>query len=651
MSDPIKQRIGAHDTGFWDASNPINADKKPIASGLSVDAAIAKAKEHDGAELIVVDSEGKASVHSLSVEDSFWDENKKVLLSELDRDPALKVNSAKTPLAIDNNIAIAFSSQAAFLVDEKNKSTYLGDDVDQTTAAVKLVDSDKFLNQPTQSKVDAAYAIARDAGDERHVDRSLGNQVLNHLQRDYRQTDSAQHDIAFLKDGAVKTQIESLTGELNTLAGQESERVTDLRTELADRTAKYQKDLPQPTAARDKALTAWTTANQQETQKVDAAAHQLREARMPGVYQLEQDLNKSQENSQQLGQTLKTAVTYRSSAESRLRELEQLPVSAENHLRQAGQLEANNRNLYIQVQTYTVVTLNSVRSEIRQTERDLSQTRYALQEERNKPERPTSGGSNDPYGKDPFAEGGNNVGTNDPYGKDPFAGGGNGSGSNYRDSQRINSLASRASLLSSEYDDLSSRERSLEVVNSRLAFTQDIDQISLLFYDLDSIDRLALNQYKQRKDQNETGIRNHKRTAANEQNQYRQEIGGARRNLAERVSTEETARARFGQAESQVANVDDQLTHLKENPRPDSHAGVKPFAVAHQQAVVHKEASVGPKAALTAKRDATQSVVDTINGDYRGDKQSLDNQIANVQQSLGSEARGKIDQTRSQISR
>lgn len=37
-------------------------------------------------------------------------------------------------------------------------------------------------------------------------------------------------------------------------------------------------------------------------------------------------------------------------------------------------------------------------------------------------------GSNDPYGKDPFANGGNNnhnnVGSNDPYGKDPFANGG-----------------------------------------------------------------------------------------------------------------------------------------------------------------------------------------------------------------------------------
>ncbi|MGV2481876.1 UNVERIFIED_CONTAM: hypothetical protein IGO34_34340, partial [Salmonella enterica subsp. enterica serovar Weltevreden] len=57
--------IGSHDKGIWDASNPINANKTPSASGLNVQEALDKAKQSKGADLVVVKSDGKASVHPL----------------------------------------------------------------------------------------------------------------------------------------------------------------------------------------------------------------------------------------------------------------------------------------------------------------------------------------------------------------------------------------------------------------------------------------------------------------------------------------------------------------------------------------------------------------------------------------------------------
>src|SRR5690606_24429133 len=134
-----------------------------------------------------------------------------------------------------------------------------------------------------------------------------------------------------------------------------------------------------------------------------------------------------------------------------------------------------------------------------------------------------------------------------------------------------------------------------------------------LFYNLNPVDRMALSQYKTRKDNNEQQIRSHKQTAANEQSRYQREIGGAQRNLANATSSEESARSRFGQAETQVATVEGNLREIKQNPRPDSHAQVKPSATAHERAVAHKEATVGPEAPLTRKRDQTQAVVDGLN--------------------------------------
>jgi chromosome segregation ATPase len=635
-------KAGSHDKGFWDASNPIKANKTPLASGLSVEQAMAKAKANPGAELVVVNSEGKASVHSLSVEDTFWNENKKILISELDRDPAQKQNVSKTPLAIDDLVAQSLFGQGAFLVDEENKSTFLGNDVDQTTDAVKLKDAEQFLTRPTADRVDAAYAIAKDAGNERHVDKKLATQVLDQLHQDYRQSGPADQQIALIKPGDAKTRMQGLVGELKTLAGQESTRVTELRGQLSDRTEKWQSDLKTPTQQRNAALSAWQSADQRETQWVKTAAYNLREARMPGVHTLEQNLSEAKSHSANMRSQLNNASENRSRAQSRVNDIERLPGEAENHLRQAQQLKSENQGMYLQIQSYTTLTLSQVSSERRSVERDLSRAETDLDIERRKPSQPT-GGNNDPS-HDPFKPGSGN-GNDSHYGKDPFAG----SGGDYRDGSRISELERKVSRLTTERRDLAERESSLESVNTRLAFTRDIDQLSMLFYNLDPIDRLALNQYKDRKDSNQRSINDHERQASDKRSTYQREIGGAQRNLAEATSNEEAARSRFGQAESRVAGFEQNLSDLKNNPRPDTHGEVKPKATAYQKAVEHQDATVGAKAPLTVSRDKTQAVVDSLNQAYNGDKHSLESQISNVQQTLRKEAQGKIGNTRAQL--
>lgn len=626
----IGQRIGAHDTGFWDKENPIQAEKKPIASGLGVNEALAKAKSHAGAELVVVDAQGKASVHSLSIEDSFLSESKKVLISELDRNPADKIESSKTPLAIDNNVAKAFQGQAAFLVDDQSTSTYLGDDVDKTTPAVKLKDAEQFLSNPSAAKIEAAYAIAKDGGNERHVDTALAGQTLDQLHQNYRQQDTVSQDINLLKDGPAKTQVNQLLTELKTLSGQESSRVGELSKQVQARTAKFKNEIAKPTQDRDTALNSWNSANAQESEKVKTAAHDLREARMPTIFKLEEEVGQAQSHSSQMRGQLEHASTERSQAQSKVNELERLPAKAESHEQKANQLERDNQGLYIRAQTYTLTTLSQVGSEIRSIDNRLSRLGSDLSNERNKPAQPSDGSGN-----------------SDPYGKDPFAGGG--SSGTYRDEGRIRGLERDISSLRSERANLIERQGGLEMIQRQLTYTRDIDRLSTYFYQLEPIDRLAMGQFKSQKDNNDRGIRENGQQASQLRSQYSREINGAQRNLSTATINETSAQARFGQAESKLAELEQEVAQLKNNPLPDTHAEVKPKAAAYQQAVNHKQATVGSTARLTQNRDQTQAKVDQISADYRSDDASLQSQISNVQQTLQSEARAKIAQTRQSI--
>lgn len=659
---PNLRKVGTHDTGFWDRENQISADPKAKAENLNVQEALKQAKSQPGAELVVIQEDGTANVHALQGEDGFASENKKILISELDRDPRSKQDLGKTPLAIDDKVAQAFGGKGAFLVDEKSQSTYLGEDVDIATPQSKLQEAEQFLQAPTQEKVNAAYAIAEDAGKPAHIDSALGKQVLNDLSQNYRQNDKAAQDISHLRAGETRDKVTALTVDLGRIAGQEAQRTGELNTQLSNRTQTWQKDSQVAGTDRDKALNNWNQANRSEQQKVDQTARNLREARMPGVHSTEAKLDEAKTQRQDARSRYENAQSTRQQAQSNVDTLERLPASAENHVREARRLEDDNRNLHFQARTYTTMTLSRVRDDLRRVERDYDRTSYELQSERSKPPRPStqnSGGSSDPFGKDPFSGGGNSVGSNDPYGKDPFGGGGsqgndpygkdpfNGNGGGqYRDEGRIRSLESQLGRLRTERRDLEARENSLDRVNTQLAFNQDIDKISLIFLDLNFQDRTALSRFSDQKRRNDTDIRKHEQTARQENDRYRREINGARQDLSQATTQETAARSRFTEAEGQVARVETQLADIKNNPRPDTDPAVKPAASAHSAALKHQADTVGPNAPLTQKRDQTQQKLDSVNGDYQRDKQDLESQLRNVKRALETEAQQAITQTR-----
>lgn len=657
---PNLRQVGTHDTGFWDRENKIAADPKASAENLSVKEALSQAKSQKGAELVVIQEDGTANVHALQGQDGFASENKQILISELDRDPRSKQDLGKTPLAIDDKVAQAFGGKGAFLVDEKNNTTYLGEDVDVATPTSKLQEAEQFLKAPTQEKVNAAYAIAEDAGKPAHIDSAMGKNVLNQLQSNYRQGDQAAQDVSYLKPGDTQEKITALTVDLGRIAGQEAERTGQLNDQLKDRTADWQQANGEATQARDKALGQWNQAQRAEAGKVDQAARQLREARMPGVHATESQLKEAQGQSSQARSQYERAQSIRQQASNNVDALERLPASADNHLTQARRLEDNNREIQFQARTYTTVTLSQVRNDVRRVEREYDRTNYELQNERNKPPRPSSNNSSgDPFGNDPFNGGGNNV-SSDPFGKDPFSGGGSGGSSNdpfgkdpfngngggqYRDENRIRSLQNQLSRLSSESRNLQARENGLERVNTQLAFN-DVDNLNLIFMDLNFTDRTTLGRYGDQMRRNDTNIRKHEQTARQENDRYRREINPARQQLNNATTQETAARSRFTEAEAQVARVENQLNDIKRNPRPDSDPAVKPAATAHQKALEHQEATVGAQAPLTQKRDQTQAALTAIDRSYQADKQDLESQLRNVKNTLEGEAQQAIQKTR-----
>lgn len=652
---PQMKQIGTHDTGFWDLENKVRAQVEPQHKGLSINEALALAQDTPGAELLVVREDGLANVHSLRG-DSFKRENKQILLSQLDRNPARRQDLDKTPFAIDDRIAQAFGGQGAFLVDEQNKSSYLGSDVDQATAQSKLADARQFVPRPTASRIQAAYAIANDAGQPSAITQELGGQILSLLDADFHRGQQASTQIAYLTPGQTQNSLNALVSSLNALAGQESERTGELQSQLQARTEKWEGENASATQNRDRALSAWRNAKGSEDAKVSSAARNLREARMPGVHQLEQDVQQAQSKTSQAQTQYNSARSRYDAARSTLQSIEALPASAESDLRQARALEDNNETLMRQALAYTATRLTLVRSELSDVQREYRRTESDLESERRKPTRPSGGNtSGDPFGKDPFA--GDDSG-DDPFGKDPFAGGGSSSdpfgkdpfaGGDYRDDSKIRSLESRLRSLRSERDDLEDQESALENISTQLTWGGLERVSSFNMMDLEWSDRSRIKGYKDQKESNDSKISRFERSARSKNDRYRRELSGAQRDLRNAESQGHSAREALESAQSTQSQLEGRLSQLKANPRPDSHAAVKPAATAHRNALAHREATVGAEAPLTQSKNQTQAALDKIDGDFRRDKQALEGQIRDVRGSLKQEARTEIAQTRRQL--
>ncbi len=632
-------RVGSHDKGWTDATNKIISDGQPIASNLNINEAIEKAKGHAGAELVVVDDTGSAKVVALKVKDSLIKENKTVNISELDRDPAAKQNLAKTPLAIDDNIARAFGGSAAFLVDEKNNVTYLGDDVDKTTKDVTLKDAEKFVKTPNKNKVDAAYVMAKEAGNEKRVEVKLANNVLDDLAINYKDTPPADKAVSLLKKGEVKTKMEDLLINLKSVDKIQTSENDGLKGQLKERTDKWKSDLVEPTKRLNKGNDAWSAASNQENQKVQTSFHNLREAKFPGIYTLEKTLSGAEGERDNAKSNLNSAISQKNSAQNHLSEIESLPGQIQGLRNQNSNLESENRSLATQLLSYLTITRSSVSSELSTKRTMLSRDESELRAEQAKPTKPSSGGGS--VTDDPFS----NKKSGSVY-DDPFS---NGSGGNYRDEYKITRLESSIRELRSDISDLDSRESSLSSLSFRVAVDTDISQISGWFYNLNTIDRLALNRFSTQCQENKNEISNNNSAISNKQHSYNNNIGPARENLSDATTNEARAQGVYSAKESRVNQLSADLQNLKASPISDDEPKVKPFFTAHNKALQHQDATVGELAPLTKEKNAAQGVVDGINHDYNVDKRDLENKMKNSSDGAHGKAQGMIKDTRTKL--
>lgn len=320
----------------------VNAQKEPLKGKQKASDAVNTAKGNSGAEVAVIDASGNTTVHSLSVEKGLMSKPKATASGFITVDnlaPAgAKVDKNK-PLAIDPTIANMFGGETAILVDEKNQTKVIGQD--------KLAVANKYLDNPTASKVDAAYTVA---GDDNHVNKKMASNVTSSLTANYRNLDSNANSISLLKDGQVKTTMNALIGELRTISANTSQ----LEGQLKSRTDKFNSDMVKPTERLNKANSNWDSANATEQAKVNNASENVREAKFPGVHQAESNLEDANRMVSDGQNYVANANQNVKNAEGEVNKLEDLKRVGQNLLRENQGLDMSNKQISVDMANYLV---------------------------------------------------------------------------------------------------------------------------------------------------------------------------------------------------------------------------------------------------------------------------------------------------------
>ncbi len=659
MADPIKVKIGVHDKGLWDAGNNVEAEKNPFVSGLNINDAINKAKAKSGSELIVVDSAGNTSVHSLTVKDGFFGkENKTIDAKELNRG-----TNKSGYLKIDDNLANVFKGKSAFIVDKNNNVTYLGARVSTTTKDIELKDAEDYLNAPTKNKIDTAYQMATEAGNPKKIEVKLANNTLDKLNSDYSNTRDADNAVSLLRPGTTKALMESLITNLKSIDSIKNTETTALTNELKARTGKWKADLEQPTRRLTSADSAWNTAHSQEENKVAVAYKNAREAKMPGVYNLENSVSNAENSRNNAKSQMDSAIQDRVNAQGRLAGIERLPDEINSLRSRNNQLKSANDSLAIGLASHISQAKTEISIAISDKNRLIYDYQRQINTESAKPTKPANSGSNSGTGSvydDPFAKPGNgNNGsvTDDPFAKPKPGNGNNGSvyddpfanSNNYRNQGLIDTWNRQMSELKSDVSYLNSRASALDNLAYKLRYSNDLSQLSGYGYNLADTDRAVLNRYVGEYNSNETEMDNNNRAIRDKDNSYRNNINSARDAVANTTSDEAIARGNYSNAENRLAELANQLDTLKRNPLPDTNPKVKPFMDTYNKAVAHRESTIGENAPLTKELRTAQSVVDEINKSYSQDKQVLDGKINTSSASASDRAKKLIQETRTKL--
>ncbi|HEY9839235.1 MAG TPA: hypothetical protein V6D23_02170, partial [Candidatus Obscuribacterales bacterium] len=310
--------IGSHDTGIWDRANPVKVKSQPSKSDLEPAKALAEAKASPGAELIIVSKQGKASIHSLSIEKQWGEDQKKVDVKQLSP-KRVPDDMEKTPLVIDQDPAYEFNGEYAFIVDDKNQVGMPGDFLTKTQMS-------KALTAFFEGKADVAYLLTEAAAQKPKVlDALIANEIGRFVSEGQLSVAQASRLAEKLRDPGIKAQ---LLGLLQQAAGVESghqTRMHELDAGLKNRSGQLAQQVQTASGTLQQAESKWDQRHGVLQQQVDKAQTALNEARVPGITDLESRQSQAQTSSEKKQASWSQASQRKQSDEYRLRQLEGVP--------------------------------------------------------------------------------------------------------------------------------------------------------------------------------------------------------------------------------------------------------------------------------------------------------------------------------------
>jgi hypothetical protein len=407
------------------------------------------------------------------------------------------------------------------------------------------------------------------------VEVKLANYVLDDLKANYRDTTPADQSVGQLRTGEVKTKMEKVIADLKSIDKIRADETATFKSKLKTRTDSYEKELDKPAKRLSKANYEWSTASNQEQGKVDNAAYNLREARFPGVYNLEDAVSKAETAKTNAKNSMDTAINARVSAQSTLTDIENIPNEINSLKDNNNSLKSQNSSLFTQAVTYLATTKLSLAIDISSKQTEIS----------------------------------------------------NAVANGYDTSS-----------LRSELSDLEERQNDLTYVAIQMAAYRDLGNVSTLFLSLSFVDQVVVNGFSSQYRSNTNQITQNNNSINEKDSYYRNNINNARSNVRNKTSIENEETSKYNNADTKHSTLSTQLESLMNNPIADTDSRVKTFFTTYNKALEHQDARVGDKAPLTKEKNAAQAVVDDINGRYNIDRHAFENNIQNSSDSTHNKA-------------
>jgi hypothetical protein len=620
-SEPGQIQIGVHDEGYLDAENEIMADKIPLNQNQDIEDAIAGAKINPGVEIVVIDAAGKARLHSLTIIDDFYEENKVINVDQL-KTP----KNQDGPLIIEDNTAKKLKGEAAFIVDQNNKVAYIGADADKTTPETALKDAEKYLKNPDKNKLNIAYQIVDKFDKKQALEVKFANNILTDFQKSGN-IESLSVSISFLKPGKVKTELENLVKALKTNSSGKEEKINNIKNKINELSQSYEKEIKKPNDSYHTAEALFLNAQEEEGKKVATASKNLREAKMPGINKTEEELTVAKDNTVKAKETLDSKTGSKVYAENSLGNMEYTLTNKLTNLKQNNTgMESENKNMANSIKSYVNSRINNMENEISSNKSNISSLESDIRREEAKP--------NSKYRYHYSISKGKYE-----YGYDAFC--------DTQNNSKISSDKSKVDRLKSENRDFESDISRLRNFSNSINSGSKIESVNPS--NLDSSDREKVNGYKNRYNSNVKVIAENKEKISDIEQNYDSNVNPLKQALITAKASEKTASENYQAVLNKETKLQEKKDKLEKSPLPDTNPNVKQYSALYQEALKHQENRVGLKAPLTEDMKDKSETVNKITEKYSDDKKNLNQQITDMEKGNAGKVKILIEELKKKL--